>query len=98
MNITATVVGDRPCGGEVDWQRMTDMMSRSDDASQRYLGRAMQFKPGSTDCNIPLSLGIPSVCVGCCDGDGCHTREEYLELSGVYPGLCIAFDLILYHF
>ena len=98
LNITATVVGDRPCGGEVDWQRMTDMMSRADDASQRYLGRAMQFKPGSTDCNIPLSLGIPSVCVGCCDGDGCHTREEYLELSGVYPGLCIAFDLIFYHF
>lgn len=98
LQITVTVVGDRPCGGEVDVKRMEDLMARANAVSVRYNSRPMQFKPGSTDCNIPLSMGIPSICVGCCDGDGCHTREEYLELSGVYPGLCTAFDLILYHF
>jgi len=98
LQIIVTVVGDRPCGGKVDEEKLTAMITRADEASMRYNGRTMQFKPGSTDCNIPLSMGIPSICVGCCDGDGCHTREEYLELSGVYPGLCMAFDLILYHF
>lgn len=98
LQITVTVVGDRPCGGNVDEERMAALMERADNASLRCNGRPMHFKPGSTDCNIPLSLGIPSICVGCCDGDGCHTREEYLELRGVYPGLCTAFDLILYHF
>ena len=98
INVTVTVVGDRPCGGEVDAKAMAELMARADAASMRYNERPMFFKPGSTDCNIPLSMGIPSICVGCCDGDGCHTREEYLELRGVYPGLCMAFDLILYHF
>ena len=98
LTVTVTVVGDRPCGGEVDEERMAALMARADGASLRHNGRPMLFKPGSTDCNIPLSMGIPSVCVGCCDGDGCHTREEYLDVSGVYPGLCMAFDLILYHF
>lgn len=98
LQITVTVVGDRPCGGNVDEQRMAALMERADSASLRCNGRPMQFKPGSTDCNIPLSMGIPSICVGCCDGDGCHTGEEYLDLSGVYPGLRMAFDLILHHF
>lgn len=98
LQITVTIVGDRPCGGNVDEQRMAALMERADKASLRCNGRPMLFKPGSTDCNIPLSMGIPSICVGCCDGDGCHTVEEYLDLSGVYPGLCMAFDLILHHF
>lgn len=98
LQITVTIVGDRPCGGEVDEERMAELVMRAGRASKRYTGQLMHFKPGSTDCNIPLSMGIPSICVGCCDGDGCHTREEYLELSGVYPGLCMAFDLILHHF
>ena len=34
----------------------------------------------------------------CCDGDGCHTREEYLDIKGIYPGLCMAFGMILNHF
>lgn len=98
LQINVTIVGDRPCGGEVDARRMADLMARADAASLRANGRPVHFKAGSTDCNIPLSMGIPSICVGCCDGDGCHTREEYLDLSGVYPGLCMAFDMILHHF
>lgn len=98
LQITVNVVGDRPCGGEVDAVALESMMARADAASVRYNGTPMQFKAGSTDCNIPMSMGIPSICVGCCSGDGCHTREEYLDLNGVYPGLCMAFDLILVHF
>ena len=56
------------------------------------------FTSGSTDCNIPLSMGIPAVCVGCYNGAGAHTREEYVEIDSLLPGLKLAFDLILYHF
>lgn len=98
VRITVETVGDRPCGGEIDLAVQAAMKQRADAAAMRYLGRPMRFKTGSTDCNIPLSMGIPSICVGCCDGDGCHTREEYLDISGIYPGLCMAFDLILYWF
>ena len=52
----------------------------------------------STDCNIPLSMGIPAICVGCCRFSGAHTREEYVEISSLKPGLFVAYELILHHF
>ena len=49
----------------------------------------------STDCNIPLSLGIPAICLGTCEGGGAHTREEYLEKSSLIPGRMTATELVL---
>ena len=98
VTLAVANVGNRPCGGTIDEAVQQAMKQRADDAAMKYLGRHMRFKTGSTDCNIPLSMGIPSICVGCCDGDGCHTREEYLDIKGIYPGLCMAFSMILYHF
>ena len=49
---------------------------------------------GSTDCNIPLSMGIPSVCVGCYSGAGAHTREEYVEEASLPLGYRVAFEMI----
>ena len=53
---------------------------------------------GSTDCNIPLSMGVPAICPGCVIGNGTHTREEYVEIDSPEPGIRLAFDLILHHF
>ena len=53
---------------------------------------------GSTDCNIPMSLGVPSVCVGLYRGGGAHTREEYVWIDSIPVGLKIAADLILSYF
>lgn len=96
--ITVENVGDRPCGGDMDLAAQDAMKRRADAAAMGYLGRPIRFKAGSTDCNIPLSMGIPSICLGCCDGDGCHTREEYLDIAGIHPGLCMAFHMILHWF
>ncbi|MBQ7801370.1 MAG: M20/M25/M40 family metallo-hydrolase [Oscillospiraceae bacterium] len=96
--VTVTQVGDRPCSGDVDEEKLRALMARASDASVRHYGREIAFGPGSTDCNIPLSMGIPAICVGCYDGGGAHTREEYVEIEGLLPGLKAAFGLILYHF
>ena len=96
--ITVTPVGDRPCSGDVDERKLCEMMARASSASRRYFGKEITFTSGSTDCNIPLSMGIPAVCVGCYNGAGAHTREEYVEIDSLLPGLKLAFDLILYHF
>ncbi len=96
--ISVIEVGNRPCGGEIDLAAQEAMKQRANLIALETLGRPMHFKTGSTDCNIPLSMGIPSICVGCCDGDGCHTREEYLDVKGIYAGLCMAFGMILHHF
>ena len=97
IQVTVTPVGDRPCGGDVDTERVQAMMDQANEASVRYYGKPHSFGRGSTDSNIPLSMGIPSICVGCYNGDKSHTREEWVEIDSLLPGLKFAFDLILHN-
>ena len=98
INIDVTLVGDRPCSATVDPEKHQQLIDRTKVAVKRYYNVDAITGFGSTDCNIPLSLGIPSLSVGCYKGAKAHTREEYLFIDSLYPGLKLAFELILYHF
>ena len=98
ITVTVTQVGDRPCSGDVDPAQQKALMDRASAASLRHYGMPITWESGSTDCNIPLSMGIPAVCTGCYFGDKSHTREEYVETDSLLPGLKVAFELILHHF
>ncbi len=98
VQVTVTPVGDRPCSADVDPDKMESLKTRAADATRRYFDRELTFHSGSTDCNIPLSLGIPAICLGCFDGAGAHTREEYVTIGSLLPGLKFMFDMILHHF
>lgn len=97
IKITATVVGDRPCSGDVDQERHAALIARAQDAVQKYFGFVPVCGSASTDCNIPLSMGIPAVEVSCGRGKGAHTRKEYIEIDSQVPGLKLAFEMVLYH-
>ena len=73
VQIELELVGDRPCGLEVDNSALADRAVR---AVLAHYGLEPQFGCGSTDCNVPLSMGIPAICPGCVLGAGAHTREE----------------------
>lgn len=98
VTVTVDLVGDRPCSGEVDEAREKALMDRAGAACEKYFDGTMTWYAGSTDCNVPLSMGIPAVCVGCYKGRGAHTREEYVEIDSLLPGLKVAFELLLHHF
>ena len=98
VRVTVTQVGDRPCGGEMDPERQNALEQRAEAALTRWRGKEPSRGSGSTDCNIPLSMGIPSVCLGCVLSHGAHTRGEYAEIDSLLPGLKIAGEMILYHF
>lgn len=98
VTVEVEVVGERPCAGEIDKEVHHAMAQKAADAIRRYFDVEVHFSSGSTDCNIPLALGIPAVGGGCFIGYGAHTREEYLEISSVCPSQKCAFDLILDHF
>ena len=98
IHVSVTLVGDRPCSGEVDEQKMRCLMERAAAATARYYDTDLIYTSGSTDCNVPLSMGIPAICVGCYEGFGAHTREEYVVIDSLLPGMYFALDLILYHF
>ena len=96
--ISCTQVGDRPCANDVDEDKMNALKARAEAASIRHFGQSITYSSGSTDCNIPLFHGIPSLCVGCCFGAGAHTREEYVELFSLPKGLAFCMELVLAHF
>lgn len=98
VKVTVTLLGDRPCSGEIDQNRENALMERASGAVKRHYGCDVTFHAGSTDCNVPLFMGIPAVCVGCVMGAGAHTREEYVDIDSLVPGLGVALELILYHF
>ena len=93
-------VGERPCGGEIDGEALARLHARAEEAVREAVGPegVILKRPGSTDSNIPLSMGIPSVTFGLYVGGGEHTREEWLEIPSLTRGLAIAFKMVLPHF
>ena len=93
VEIDVELVGDRPCAGNVDPQAQAALEAMAEKSILETLGSDSIYASGSTDCNIPLSLGIPSVCMGIVAGKGIHTRGEVLYLRSLEPGcrLCMNF-------
>ena len=98
ITVTAQLVGDRPCSAPVDAGTMDAMTARAIAATERHYGRELTFSVGSTDCNIPLSRGVAALCLGVYRGFGAHTREEYVEIDSLIPGMKFLFDTVLHHF
>lgn len=97
-DITVNLLGERPCGGEVDEEHLTEMTNKVVRICEKYSGIPCKVTSGSTDCNIPMSMGIPAVSLGVYLGDGTHTREERVLISSIPVGLKIAAEFILAYF
>lgn len=48
----------------------------------------------STDANVPISRGIPSVCIGISRGDGSHRVEEHIQVAPIAIGMTQLLELI----
>jgi acetylornithine deacetylase/succinyl-diaminopimelate desuccinylase-like protein len=79
----------------VDLQAQELLLSRCSSAVKLVTGATPAPCSLSTDANLPLSLGIPATTIGLYLGAGEHTREEYVRLDSLSPGLEIALSLIL---
>lgn len=99
VEIDVEVMGKRPCMGEVDPQAQAELEKRFSSIIKAYNGGTEPTAgSGSTDCNIPFSMGIPSICFGGYKGKGAHTRGEYIELESLAPGLKIVAASVLSYF
>lgn len=83
-------IGYRPCADGVDEDALARLVSVCSAAAEAVSRKKVCLSSASTDCNIPLSMGIPAVCIGVCSSVGAHTREEFLYKSSVDTGLDIA--------
>ncbi len=93
--LTLEVLGERPCAIEGDCAKQADLEDACCDAIERYVGVRPAISSGSTDCNVPLSMGIASACFGVYTGEGAHTREEWVQLSSIENGMKAAMSVLL---
>ncbi len=98
IEVNTTLVGDRPCAGAVEEKRQKELAGQVSEVIYKYTGNKPKEGPGSTDCNIPLSMGIPSICFGAVRGGLAHTRQEWIETASLKEGYKIVFELILSYF
>ena len=96
--IKVKLIGERPCGGNVDQDKLDQMTKDIIEICQKHSGIPCLENSGSTDTNIPMSLGIPALCVGSYNGGGAHRREEYLYVSSLPIGYKITAETILRFF
>ena len=90
VEVLVKKIGDRPCAAEIDPVAFEALRSACVAAIKDTVSGELTYRSASTDCNIPLSLGIPAICIGVYVGGGSHTREEWVEKASMIPGLEIA--------
>ena len=47
-----------------------------------------------TDANVPLSLGLPAICIGLTTGSGAHTLAESINLAPLVQGMEQLYQLV----
>ena len=85
--VEVKLVGDRPCSANVDPDALAALRDLCAEATAAVMGEKPAPGSGSTDANIPHSLGIPAITMAVWIGAGAHTREEYIEKDSLKPGL-----------
>jgi acetylornithine deacetylase/succinyl-diaminopimelate desuccinylase-like protein len=82
-SVAVEVVGDRPAGG---LPLQADLPQKAL-AVLRALGIPTFTEAGSTDANVPLSAGIPAVCIGVKRGGDAHRVTDFVEVDSLLPGM-----------
>jgi acetylornithine deacetylase/succinyl-diaminopimelate desuccinylase-like protein len=79
LAFTVSKIGDRPAAQLPDDSPLLATLRAVD----RHLGLRSDLRLGSTDANIPLALGVPSLSIGAGgDGGAAHTLHEWYSARG----------------
>ena len=83
VTVTSQVLGERPAGTIV----LESAIVRVATEALAALGVEPAFDASSTDANVPISRGIPAVCVGLTTGGNVHREDEFIDTGPVATGL-----------
>jgi acetylornithine deacetylase/succinyl-diaminopimelate desuccinylase-like protein len=83
LTVTKELVGDRPAGRTPD----SAAIVRTATAVNTALGLPMNLGEGSTDANLPMSLGLPAITIGGGgQGTGAHAPAESFDTTDSWRG------------
>ena len=83
VQVAAVVIGERPPGKIASTHPLIRLARRCLEEQ----GIRPNLAIGSTDANIPLSRGLPAICLGLTTGSGAHTQNEYIHTAPLAQGL-----------
>ncbi len=83
VQVSEELIGYRPVGEISETHFLVELVVQS----LVKLGIQPRLNIGSTDANIPLSLGFPAICLGLTTGNGAHTVDEYINIPPLQLGL-----------
>jgi tripeptide aminopeptidase len=83
VTVEMEVIGERPAG-EI---AVDHALIRLADECLTEQGLKATFTSGSTDANVPLSLGYPALVLGITTGGGAHSVHEYIDTQLVDKGI-----------
>ncbi len=90
VQVTARVVGERPVGALPLSHWLVQLGVR---CLEKHGVRARP-NIGSTDANLPLSRGLPAICLGLTTGGGAHTAQEWIDIPPLQQGLAQLIDFV----
>lgn len=85
VTVTTTVIGDRPGGAIADDHPL--VLAAIDSLHAVKVKPQLAMRISSTDANIPLSRGIPAVCIGVTEGGNAHRTDEWITTAPLESGL-----------
>lgn len=90
VQIESELLGERPCGLETDSGAAARFRAQNEYLLSSVNSGELHIMLGSTDANIPLSMGIPAVTFGTVSGGKLHTRREWIEKKSLIAGQAAA--------
>ena len=90
VRFTREVIGDRPFGELPPGHPLVQLARESLESA----GIQPRLNVGSTDANIPLSRGLPAVCLGISTGGGAHTVGETINVPPIAQGLAQLLEFV----
>ena len=82
IEVTVDVVGDRPAGAQMADHGIVPIGI----AVLNTLGVEVTCDASSTDANIPISRGIPAMCIGLTTGGNVHRLDEFIRIEPLRTG------------
>jgi di/tripeptidase len=79
-----TQIGNRPAGALPE---DAPIVSWASDALRHVGCHDIHLMAGSTDANIPISMGVPAVCIGLANSGNAHRLDEFLDPTCLSQGL-----------
>ena len=93
IQIKQTLIGERPCSQGITQAEIYDRIAAIRENNQQ----PMKFHAASTDANIPLSMGIPAISFGICEGTRAHSIYESIDLDTLEAGMNQLAAFLFFH-